>query len=307
VESLISLNKCGAFAIDGDHIDALLGLDNADALRLYLWLLKNSGGELAAAAKDLKLPAERAGLALSALQSAGLTGNGRPKPAVEYDIPAEYSPAEISGTLEADMGFKWLIEDASRRLGRVFSATDIGIMLRIYRWLGLPVEVIGVLVTYCIDRARRKNGEGRMPTLRQIEKEALVWEANSITSAERADEYVKKMTQAEQRRNELLGHLGIGSITASVERYVDQWIEWGYGEEELYHALDLTVRNTGGVKFPYMNSIVKNWQAKGLFSLADITKKDRRPASPAAKSGPGQRERDIVMRNQSYREGERDV
>ena len=305
MDNLISLNAPGAYAIPASDLDALLGLDNADAIKLYLWLVKNRSGDPSAVAAALGFSAERVSAALSLLSNAGLTGRTarRAAPTAEYEIPAAYSTTEISGMLDSDKGFKWLVDDSSRRLGRVFSTADIGVMLRIYRWLGLPCEVIGTIVTHCIDRAKSKNGDGRMPTLRQIEKEASAWADNGIVSADQADRYVKQMQQAGEKRRAVLTRLNITELTPSVERYINQWLEWGYDEEELYHALDLTVRNTGGVKLPYMNSIIKNWHEKGLSSLADIKKKDRRPSSGREPSaGPGQREKDIVRRNQNYRE-----
>jgi DnaD/phage-associated family protein len=301
------LREAGAYAISSRDLDLLIGLENPDCARVYLFLLKNGSAPEETVVKKLGLPAGRVNAALKALSGAGLAGAGnvpaRSSPTQDYELPAEYTSAEISGTLEKDQGFKWLIDEAQRRLGKVFTASDIGAMLRIYQWLGLPVEVISLLITYCVDDMKRRNGEGRMPTVRQIEKEALIWEEEGIHTAEKADEYVRRRFNAREKQGELLGRLGVSDLTPSVEKYISQWIDWGFEPDVVYHAYDITVLKTGSLKWAYLNSILKNWRENNLMTLDQIEKKDYKPRSGHSKEGgivPGQRERDIVRRNQSY-------
>lgn len=290
------------YAIGAKELDALLRCNDADAVLVYLWLLKNGAQVISAVSESLAFSAERTQAAINKLSAIGLMAGSAT--AVEYDQPAEYSASDITSELEGNNGFKWLTDDMQRRLGRVFSTADISIVLRIHKWIGLPAEVIGMLTTYCIDETRRKNGEGRIPTLRQIEKEALVWEANGVLSIEKADEYVKRMQSSHERRTVILHALGLNDAPPTVAKYIDQWLDWGYEEDAILHALDLTVKNTGGLKFAYMNSIIRNWQEKNLFTLDTIQRKDKK-VSPMNRLGqPGQREKDIVSRNQRYQKGE---
>ena len=61
-----------------------------------------------------------------------------------------------------------------------------------------------------------------------------------------------------------------------------------FGEEAVAIAYDRTVTSTGSLKWPYMNTILKNWHEKGLHSAQEIEEKDtRRPRAASAKSGGG--------------------
>lgn len=307
MDSSYNIDQRDAYAISSRNIDLLIGLVNPDSARVYLFLLRNGSMAAHAVASRLGMPAEQVNRALTALRDAGLAGSDgtptRSAPTPDYELPVEYTSAEIAGAIGRDSGFKWLVDEAQRRLGRVFAAADIGVMLRIYQWLGIPVEVISVLITYCVDDIRYKNGEGRTPTVRQIEKEALIWEREGITTAEKADEYVKRQFEAREQKGIIQSRLGISDVTPSVEKYINQWIDWGFDADVIYHAYDITVLKTGGLKWAYLNSILKNWRENNLMTLDQVQKKDYQPRNGYPKGGtaaPGQREKDIVRRNQSY-------
>ena len=53
----------------------------------------------------------------------------------------------------------------------------------------------------------------------------------------------------------------------------------GFDCETLMDAYDRTVTNTGSLKWSYMNKIVTSWHEKGLHTLDEIAKHDKRPAS----------------------------
>ena len=82
--------------------------------------------------------------------------------------------------------------------------------------------------------------------------------------------------------------LGIGErrLTAGEEKFVVTWLSWGFGEKEIQLAYEKTCMNTGGLKWPYLNSILKSWHEQGFTTLAQIDAGDRQPAK-AAKPGYG--------------------
>jgi len=49
----------------------------------------------------------------------------------------------------------------------------------------------------------------------------------------------------------------------------------GFDDELVEIALDRTITNTGGLKWGYMNGILKSWHEKGLHTPADVRDKDR--------------------------------
>jgi hypothetical protein len=77
--------------------------------------------------------------------------------------------------MKRDNAFPALVGDVESRLGRVLSVTDLKILYGLYDHLQLPPEVISLLVTYCKEECQRQFGAGRMPRMRQIEKEGYRW------------------------------------------------------------------------------------------------------------------------------------
>ena len=99
--------------------------------------------------------------------------------------PPTYSEAEVIRQLRESDGFNHLLGEAQRRLGKVLNTEELKILLSLYDYLGLPAEVISVLISYCIQRAKTK-GTGRMPSMRAIEREAYRWADLGIDTMEEA-------------------------------------------------------------------------------------------------------------------------
>ena len=77
--------------------------------------------------------------------------------------------------------FQWDNTGAHALLEAFIEKPKLSDLLGLYDFLGLPAEVILLLVNHCVQTFRVRYGEGRRPTLRQIEKEgsqrvdAAVW------------------------------------------------------------------------------------------------------------------------------------
>jgi DnaD/phage-associated family protein len=169
------------------------------------------------------------------------------------------------------------------RLGRVLSTTDLKILYRLYDYLSLSEEVIPLLITYCTEECRlESNKEGRMPGMRQIEREAYSWRRQGVDTPERAVEHIKAQRARRSRQGRILEALGIEGRTPvpSERRYIDEWIDMGFSAEAVSIAFDRTVLKTGGLKWPYLNSILKSWHQKGLHTPEEIETGDS--ASPSA-------------------------
>ena len=61
--------------------------------------------------------------------------------------------------------FSKLVGEAQRRLGRTLSTEELKTLLSFTDYLRLPPEVVGILLTYCIERNRRKGI--RLPSIRR--------------------------------------------------------------------------------------------------------------------------------------------
>ena len=75
---------------------------------------------------------------------------------------------------------------------------------------------------------------------------------------------------------ELLGITG-RRLTNGEEKYILTWIGWGFSEREIGLAYEKTCLATGGLKWPYCNSILRSWHEQGFTTLAQIEAGDRAP------------------------------
>jgi len=276
-----------ALVLDAATVDRMLAMRDGDAALLYLYLLRcNGAADGIAAAETLGWKPERVERAFTMLTQAGLLGCETPPeaaaPPPAQDSPPDYTSEEIAEEMKRDNAFPALVGDVESRLGRVLSVTDLKILYGLYDHLQLPPEVISLLVTYCKEECQRQFGAGRMPRMRQIEKEGYRWHRQGAVTLERAVHYLKAQNQRRSKERQILAALGITdrSPVPSEQRYIDEWLDMGFSPEAVSIAYDRTVLKTGALKWPYLNSILKSWHQKGLHTPEEIETGDGSSAAP---------------------------
>ena len=181
------------------QVDALVAGGSGDAALLYLLLQRLDGPVTAETlAARLNWSQLRLSAAETALQDMGFLRRSQqpPAPSEEHRV---YSGAELADLLEADSGFRMLVSQTEEKLGKKLKTADLQILAGLYDDLGLPVDVIYLLVCHCVERAQRRFGEGRRPTLRQIEKEGAYWARLGLMDQDSAGRYLKT-TPASRKR-----------------------------------------------------------------------------------------------------------
>lgn len=296
--------------LSGQSVELLLDAGNGDAALLYLYILKSRGrgtsSEAAAALnKDPKIIAD----AMAVLSRLRLIQYDDPisppydsfaenpqrtqpsKPAKQESYPEEpkrYTAEELTSELQAGSDFSFLVDEVQRSLGKILSPSDLERLFGIYDALRLPSDVILQLVTHCIDESRARGG-GRMPSMRNIQTSAYVWEREGIFSLDRAEEYLKALEIRKSARGEIKKALQIfdRDFTTSEKNYVDEWIALGFSADAVAIAYDRTVLKTGKLAWGYMNSIMNNWHGKNIHTEKDIHEKDGKPAASGTGSNAG--------------------
>ena len=268
-----------ALSIAAGDADTLLALRDGEAALLYLYILR-AGGELrlARAAEVLQRTEEQLLSAAETLRRAGLLSTaGDVLPGAE-ELP-EYSAEDILRRSRTDSAFQALVAEAQRVLGHALSGADLKTLFGIYDRLGMPGDVVMLLINHCADVLRRRYGEGRLPTMHAVSKEAFRWANREILTLEQAEAYIADAQRREAEEEKVRRALGICvHDTATTERkYMDSWLSMGYGSEALALAYDRTVVGTGRLAWAYMDKIVRSWYEKGLFTVEEIEKGDGRP------------------------------
>ena len=162
---------------------------SGDAALLYIALLRRHGAvPPRSLAGELRWEKSRIEGAEAVLRELGLLAPSElPEPA---DEKPEYQRADIIERLDGSEEFRLLTNQVERRLGKKLTTPDIAVLLGLNDYVGLPADVIYLLVCHCAERVARRYGEGRRPTLRQIEKEGYAWSRMGIDTQVAASAYL---------------------------------------------------------------------------------------------------------------------
>ena len=265
---------------------------SGDACLLYLWLKRGGDAMDEATLRDkLAWEAERFEDAKKTLSDAGLVRlHEAPKEREVSQAPVrseqmpEYSDADVARRIEGDADFAALLRETERKIG-VMSAASVKMLLGLREHLGLPDDVIYLLINECIARKEELFGEGRRPTMREIEKEGYAWAHKELYSAHAVDEYLKKRQEWRelfpmyQRALQIHGRM----LSPSETEVIQEWITMGFPPETVAIAYDKTVYNCHEFKWPYCKGIMERWHKKGLHTPEQVRSENSSSGGKAAK------------------------
>lgn len=235
------------------------------------------GGNCALPAPDL-LGMDRVRLqkARSLLVLYGVCGDseGPQKPRKEIAV----DPGELKVARAGDAAFAGLCDYYEGMLGRMMKKSELEILYSVYEGLGLPAEVLMLLINYCAGLKRL--------TVRFFEQEAYKWAKDGVETYSQAEQYLANLEQRHTRQGEIMRLFGIydRKLSESEQRLVDKWISYGYDNDLIALAYDRTVLRTGALKWPYLDSILESWRTAGYRTRADVEQNEGQPAP-----GPQQR------------------
>lgn len=271
----------------------LTGTKNADACLLYLCLKQNGDAmdeeklRESLSWEKLRFDAAKAALARAELIRLPEKEAGKEAP-LPAEQPPQYTQEDVMRRMEGDEAFAQLLREVERRLGPL-STASLKILLELNEYLGLPCDVIYLLVNDCIACKEARFGAGRRPTMREIEKEGYAWARRELFSVQAVDEYLKK----EQRRRRLypdyMAALQMPARTPSPgeEKYIKSWLEMGFPPETIAIAYDKTVLKCHEFKWPYCNGILKKWHEKNLHTPQEVQSETAATGQAAEKKTPG--------------------
>lgn len=273
----------------------LLSAASPDAALLYLYT--RSGNDWKNAGAELHMNESRLGCAEATLRQLGLMLDDR----VSHIAPGErpsYSERDVLQAMDGDGDFRSLYGEVQCQLGRSLNTEELKILLGFVRYLGMPSDLVSLLVHYCKERARQR-GSLRNPSLRTIEKEAYAWAERGIESVEDASAFIQNENVRNSRIARLMNLLQIRgrNLTGAEERYAKAWLDMDLSEELISMAYERTCLNTGGLNWAYMNKILQRWHDQGLRTAEDVRTGDRKGSLPKGASGQlGEAELEAIQR-----------
>ena len=269
--------------LPAQQADRLIGRGAGDAALLYLCLLRADRGVTAQELqRRLKWSQLRLHAAETALQELGLIDRPPeqkpPEPAQERPV---YTADDLTDLLTGDAGFRMLVPQTEEKLGKRLKTADLQILAGLYDDLGLPADVIYLLVCHCVARSEERYGPGRRPTLRQIEKEGYHWAQRGLFDQESASRYLRDWNVRRSAMSRYMQVLGLGDRrpVESEERYITDWMDKGFPPETVALAYDKTVFYKKELNWRYLNGILRRWHENGWHTEEEVRQSDSRKPS----------------------------
>lgn len=273
-------------ALSAQATRRLIDSGNGDAALLYIALLRHRGQTLPRAlAGELRWEKERIEAAETALVSMKLLNQAQPpvppEPAPERP---QYQSQEITRILSQEGEFPKLVRAVEQILGKQLTTPDVATLLGLYDYLGLPADVVYLLVSHCTQRVTLRYGQGRRPGMKQIEKEGYLWAKMGIDNQDGATDYLVRYAKRQEAQPQLMRVLGLGDRkpSPSEEKYFHAWQEMGFGADVIAVAYDRTILRCHELKWAYLNGILKRWHQEGKHTLEQIQEDKPAPTTAPA-------------------------
>jgi DnaD/phage-associated family protein len=136
-------------------------------------------------------------------------------------------------------------------------------------YLGLATDVILMLIAYCMS-ADKGN-------ISYIERIACSWAEQGINTLEAAQEEIKRLEDSKSFTGTIMRIFGMNRRpTPKQQQFIDSWKSKSYSTELIEYAYEKTVESIDKVSFPYINSILENWNANGLSNREMVDSADTR-------------------------------
>ncbi|MBQ4069515.1 MAG: DnaD domain protein [Lachnospiraceae bacterium] len=196
-------------------------------------------------------------------KTANINSDETTKSSSESELPKKHTyTANELAAFDKNEEIQMLMKIAETFLGRTLTRNDINTLLYIYDGLNFPFELIDYLIEYCVSNNHT--------SIRYIEKVALEWANNDITTVELAksssEMYSKKYTS-------IIKAFGIkGRSLGKVEKdYIAKWTdEYEFDIDIILDACNRTINATHQPSFKYADSILTKWNNLGIKALSDI-------------------------------------
>nr|QGT51187.1 hypothetical protein Firmicute1046_2630 [uncultured Firmicutes bacterium] len=195
--------------------------------------------------------------------------NTTASPAARAKFRPSYNMEEIDAAIAANHDIDCLFKQAEVILNKMLTKADIEMLYSFHEWLGLPVEVITMLLTYGASHDKK----GR----RYLETVALDWADQGIDTYEKAEEYISKLEESDSKERKIRSVLGIydRAMTSTEKKYIKQWTqEKDVPIDLIAPAYDRTVERTGKLSWAYMNKILMSWLDEGILTPEALQAKE---------------------------------
>lgn len=258
---------------DADSIAKALDIPSVKAeFILEYWA---SRGEIEFDGTSYHMP--KASIAISDVPSHDTTSVSAAKPVEKTasasthmrSVRPSYSQKEISAVSDSDKQISGMFYQAETILKKALTVSETELLFSFHDWLGLPVEVILMLLSYASKKGKT--------TKRYLETVAIDWADKGIDSFEAAEAYISELEASDNAEAKIRSILGIHNraLTSTERKYIKLWsAELKAPSELISLAYDRTVTYTGKLSWSYMDKLLQSWLANGFSTVQEVESAD---------------------------------
>jgi len=202
-------------------------------------------------------------LELAFIAESGRTqaATAKPTPPPADDEFEKYSLEEVEQRLY-DPEIKRLFFTAHHVTGNPLNDVERRMYLSFYEHYGLPVDVISVMLEYCVDRNKLHNN-----FLRTVAKD---WSGKQLFTVEAAEEYIHLFNNEYRQILSFMGISGRDPIDKEIE-FMHKWLKSdGFSPDIIKLACERTIMNKATPNFAYTDGILNKWKADNIHTAEQI-------------------------------------
>ena len=291
----------GIFCVPNAVADDCLKLARGNDLKVLLYLLRNAGAEfdVKEIAEYLSITEEQVEESASFWKQRGIidfneSGELVPSKAkmssnvkkttnkassdsvldsvrkIELDRTPDFTPKEIASTVRGNEKADYLFRHCEMLYGRPLKHNEQRTLMIILEDACLPVEVAMVLIDYCFSVNKA--------TPAYMRAVALDWVDTGIITIDKAEE---KAAELKNLDNAIIRFKKMFEVTSAFSKQqkecIDKWVNvFGFSDEMVNEAYQITLNATGKLAFQYMNKILEGWHANGITTVEQLNEQEKK-------------------------------
>ncbi len=274
------------FGLPADVSDKYLKMANEAQIKTILWIFKNNSCQIdpKEISKAIGKPVAAVEEALRYWVSVGILNSEISLPATkevnitpvkELPVIPEARPTyeQIKIRCKEFPELALLLKEVQKILGKTMGYEGECTVLMMHDHYGLPIEVIYMLVSYCVEIGKSSYA--------YMSKVAKNWGERDIDTVEKASEIIENLNACQSIWNKFTRLTGIQNPkpTAKQGQHLLTWVkEYKFSLDMIYCAYEIMVDNCSKISFKYMDAILKDWYQKGIKNPEEI-EKDKKPVA----------------------------
>lgn len=168
-------------------------------------------------------------------------------------VTPKYAAKDVTSYIKENDDMKNMYLIAQGILNRPLSSTEITTLYSMYDWLGLPREVVLMILENCAQIGKTN--------MRYIEKVAVSWSEKGIDTLDKAKAHLRATKEFNTTKAKIkkIFQIKDRSFTESELKYISKWInDMSVSIDMIKKAYDITITNTQKLSYPYMTKILQS-------------------------------------------------